>query len=123
MRVCSARLMKCRWKILVFVLAAIVIALCLLLVIPAALSRGAVARYKNQLRAAGEKLDWKELVSPPADPDRNGASLFQKGIDSTGSDLGIISSNPPPAMRMAAPGKAIIGWQQPQIRDRNVTNS
>ena len=84
----------------------------------------AVLNYRKQLIAAGEKLSVKELIPPPPAKEDDGAELFYRAnalIPSSYKDL--ISTNPPHAMRLVAPGKAMIGWQQTELRDDKVTNS
>jgi hypothetical protein len=49
--------------------------------------------------------------------------LFLKGAALLASSWNALGANPPSAMRMAAPGKAVIGWAQPDIRDTEGTNS
>jgi len=78
-------------------------------------SKSAVDRYKDKLRAAGEKLDVKDLIPPRPDPDKNGLSLFESAALHMNSGAGALQSNGPPAMRMVAPGKAMVGWQQSEI--------
>src|SRR6185436_4151035 len=86
----------------------------------------ALANYKQQLVAAGEKLTVEELTPKPVAPDQNGADIFLKAVALMNVREGLLGSNPPPAMRMVATGKAMIGWAQPHIRDydkRVITNS
>ncbi len=78
-------------------------------------SKGAVLKYRQQLIASGEKLTLAELVPPIVPSESNSAGiLFQ--ATRLNNLPGCIVSNPPPAMRMVAPGKAMIGWTQPDIR-------
>ena len=84
----------------------------------------AVLNYRKQLIAAGEKLSVKELIPPPPAKEDDGAELFYRAnalIPSNGKNL--ISTNPPHAIRMVAPGKAMIGWQQNELLGNKVTNS
>jgi len=81
-------------------------------------ARWAVARYQRQLIAAGEILDVRALCPPPVLPENNGADIFREAIgglaySKTGDPL---DTNAPPAMHMVAPGKAMVGWAQPDIR-------
>jgi hypothetical protein len=79
-------------------------------------SKNAVEHYKDQLRAAGEKLNIDELVPPRADPEKNGVELFNEACRYMNpSGAGVLSTNSPSAMRMVAPGKATISWQQSEI--------
>lgn len=77
----------------------------------------ALAAYTRELRAAGEKLSVEELIPPPAPSELNGTAAFLKAISLLRRPESLLGSNPPPAMRMIAPGRAMIGWQQPEIVD------
>jgi len=79
--------------------------------------------YKEQLRAAGEKLTIEELIPPRVPAEQNGADLLRQAAALATTSRGIFDKNPPPAMRMIAPGKATIGWQRPDIRNEGATNS
>ncbi len=80
-------------------------------------AKRAWANYKKQLIAAGEKLTVEELIPTPVARDQNGADIFLKAVALMNVREGLLGSNSPPAMRMVAPGKAMIGWAQPNIRD------
>ena len=56
-----------------------------------------------------------DLIPLLPDPDKNGASLFEAAALHMNSAVGALQSNTPPAMRTVAPGKAMIGWQQPEV--------
>jgi hypothetical protein len=76
-----------------------------------------VARYQQQLLRAGEKLKLEELLPPPTPPDQNGAPLFRETIANWGPGYtNLLDKNAPVGMRMIAPGKAIVGWAQPDVR-------
>jgi hypothetical protein len=77
----------------------------------------AVERYKRQLRAAGEKLTIGEVAPPLVLPERNGTALVREAFTYLRSRSSLLDTNPPVAMRMAAPGRALVAWQQPDIRD------
>ncbi len=86
-------------------------------------SKHAVARYKEKLRAAGEKLTIAELVPPPMPPESNSAGVLLRAARLNNAST-CVDTNQPPSMRMVAPGKAMIGWQQPDILDFHwATNS
>src|SRR6267378_1040436 len=80
-------------------------------------SEWALADYKKQLRAAGEPLSVDELLPRPADLDANGARIFQQAQRFFIAGASLLDSNPPAAMWMVAPGKAMVGWKQPDLRD------
>ncbi len=54
------------------------------------------------------------MLPPRVAPENNGADLFNKA-SAYFFYSELLGSNPPPAMRMVAPGKAMIGWRQPEI--------
>jgi hypothetical protein len=77
----------------------------------------AVARYQEELLSAGEKLKLEELMPRLVPPDQNGAYLFGQTMGSwrvAGTNL--LEKNPPMAMHLVAPGKAMVGWAQPDVR-------
>jgi hypothetical protein len=75
----------------------------------------AVEAYKKSLREHGEKLTINEVLPPPVAPESNGVNLVESAFNLLSSSDD--SSNQPPAMQMIAPGKALIGWQQPDLRE------
>src|SRR5437899_12561972 len=77
--------------------------------------RWAVTRYQRQLVAAGEKLKIEQLWQLQALRENNGAPLFSQTIWSWNSGTNLLEKNPPLAMHMVAPGKAMVGWDQPDI--------
>jgi len=104
------------WVKLLLLLAAIVLGLAIVLVTSSVHSKSAVERYKDKLRAAGEKLDLNDVIPPRPDASKNGAEFFVQAYGAMSSAAnGMIGNNPPPAMKMVAPGKAMIGWQQTEI--------
>jgi hypothetical protein len=108
--------MKKWWVKLLLALAAAVVVVSVSVGISSVHSKSAAERYKDQLRAAGEKLDLKDLVPPRVDPNQNGRELFTQAFISMGSFAqGMLSTNTPGAMRPVAPGKAMIGWQEAEI--------
>jgi hypothetical protein len=72
----------------------------------------ALAAYREQLIAAGEKLEVAELIPPPVPSERNGADLFLKAQSWLNYKRDGIETNPPSAMPMIAPGKALVRWRQ-----------
>jgi hypothetical protein len=74
------------------------------------------------LLAQGEKLEVGEALPPPVSPDQNGADMVQAAIRLlTNSEQN--ESNLVPAMRLILPGKAIVCFEQPDVRDVDYTNS
>jgi hypothetical protein len=85
-------------------------------------SSNEVDAYKRQLLARGEKLAISEVL-PSAVP------AAQNGVDSLRSAFGAYLietdewTNRPPAMRMIASGKAIVGSFQTDVREYDFTNT
>ena len=87
-------------------------------------SKTSVEEYKAQLRAAGEKLDVKELIPPPVPPEQNAANIFREATKYLGlAGESTLETNPPSAMHIVAPGRAETAWEQPDIRGYDATNS
>ena len=86
-------------------------------------TKRAVADYQKQLIASGEKLTVEELTPTPVPPDQNGASIFFRAMALMNVPQEIFRTNPPSAMTMVAPGRARVGWTQPDIRSREATNT
>ena len=83
--------------------------------------RFAVANYVAELKAKGEPMDLAQVIPPPATPEQNGVPFITNALANLKSE-GIHANNPPPAMHMIARGRAMIGWQQPDIRSSDGTN-
>ena len=77
----------------------------------------AVARYKAGLMARGEKLTVSELTPLPVMPASNSVATYQRAIQLLRSMTTLLATNRPEAMRMVASGRAMVGWQQPNIVD------
>lgn len=78
--------------------------------------------YKAELVAQGEKLTIAEFIADHRVPEFNSADLFNRSTAFMQSS-GILTSNPPTAMRMVSPGRALIGWQQPLLIDKETWKS
>ena len=78
-------------------------------------ARWAVQRYERQLVAAGETLTVGPLVPPPIFPRNNGAPMFDGAMGSLIWRKTLLETNLPPSMRMVAPGRAMVGWAQPDV--------
>ena len=114
--------MSHRWKILI--VAGIVFGVAILLpVLRHYQLRFAVESYIAELKAKGEPMELAQVVPPPVPPEINSAPLFLKAASLFDTYWNVLGSNPPPAMRMVAPGKAMVGWVQPEIRSADGTNS
>ena len=88
--------------------------------------KAAVNRYKAELRAKGEPMELAQVVPPTVPPEQNSAELFTNATSLLNKNDSVLSSNQPPMMRMIGPGKAMIGWKQPDVRENaknGATNS
>jgi hypothetical protein len=85
--------------------------------------RVAVNAYVAELKAKGEPLELAQVIPPLAPAGQNGAPLFLKAASLLDTNWNVLGSNPPPAMLMVAPAKAMIGWLQLGIRSEDGTNS
>jgi len=82
----------------------------------------AVEAYKRKLLAAGEKLTVDELLPEGMPFERNGVRLFNQSRMVRSAKGSLFDTNAPSAMRMIAPGRALVRWRQADIRDET-TNS
>jgi hypothetical protein len=111
--------MKLRWKILIAVgvfLVLMAVSLSFTLHVQPANELDA---YKKFLRDHGEKLDLGEVPPPPVAPDDNSVVAVEDAFGMFGSG----DEKIPFAMTMVAPGKAMVGWSQPDARGYDFTNS
>jgi len=111
--------MKVRWKIFigVVILLTVFISVCVLsLHIQPATE---VDAYKKFLRAKGEKLDLNEVALPPIAAESNSVDVVQNAFALFSSG----DTKSPDAMKMVAPGKALVGWMQPEVHGYDFTNS
>jgi hypothetical protein len=67
-------------------------------------------------------MDLAQVIPQPVSAERNGVPFITNALADLESDSTAVTS-PPPAMSMVAPGRAMIGWQQPDIRSSDGTNS
>lgn len=78
-----------------------------------------VDAYRKTLRAQGEKLNWSEIRPPAVAAADNSAETVQQAFSLFDGDYEKV----PYAMKLVAPGRALIGWQQPDARNSDFTNS
>ena len=81
-------------------------------------SEWALENYKKQLRASGEPLSVDQLLPRPIDLESNGARIFHQAQSYLLLGNSLLNTNPPEAMVMVGPGKAMVGWQQPDLREQ-----
>ena len=111
--------MKLRWKILIGTAILLVLMAASLLVTMHVQPESEVEAYKKLLRDKGEKLELSEISPPPVAPEDNSVSAVEDAFRMLGSG----SENVPYAMQMVAPGKALVGWRQPDARNSDFTNT
>ena len=114
--------MKTRWKSLIGV-AGLAAGMVLVAVARHFQLKAAVNRYQAELKAQGEPMELAQVVPPPVPPEQNAAPLFLKAAGLLAKNNDVLSTNPPWAMRGVAPGKAMAGWAQQEIRSSDATNS
>lgn len=85
--------------------------------------RAVTDAYLAQLKASGEPMELAQVIPPPLPPERNSAPLFWRAVSLLNTNSTVLTTNNPSAMRMVAPGKAMIGWMRPDIRSGNASNS
>jgi hypothetical protein len=114
--------MKRRFKI-VIVLAAAVAVVCLIAVVHHYQLRWATEAYIAQLKAQGEPMDLAQVLPPPVPPEQNSADTLRQAaaLMETNQDWWI--TNSVGGMQGVAPGKAMVVWQQSDIRNSSSTNS
>ena len=117
--------MKTRWKILIGLAPVLGIAV-LAAVAHHFQLKAAVNRYRAELKAKGEPMELAEVLPPSVPPEQDWAHLFTNAIAQLNTNNSVLSSNQPPMMRMVAPGKAMVGWRQIEVREsgkQGATNS
>src|SRR5215472_2846614 len=107
----------------IIIAALLVIALAIAIASVPYRARRAVERYQAQLLASGEKLKPEQLWPIPPPLESNGAPLFRQVMLNWIGRTNILDKNAPAAMRMAAPGKAIVSWAQPDVHYDRATNT
>jgi|GEM_PF-1447758 len=85
--------------------------------------RWGVEQYVFKLKASGEQMDLAQLIPRPLPVEENSAPLFLKAASLLQTNTDVLATNPPLPMHMAAPGKAIVRWMQPDTRSQFGTNS
>jgi hypothetical protein len=113
--------MKTVWKILLLVGISLLAFIGIWMMTMRIRPENGVEAYKKLLRAKGEKLEIAEVLPPPVPPESNGVEVVESAFAAllTLDDW----TNLPTTMQMVAPGRAMIGWQQPDVRANDFTNS
>ncbi len=114
--------MNRRRKMLVVVSAVLAVAV-LIPVIHHYQLRAATEAYIAELKAKGEPMDLAQIIPPPVPAEQNSAETFRKAAALIDADDSLSYSNYVYGMEMVAPGKAMVRWRQPDVRDSEGTNS
>src|SRR5436305_8419526 len=86
--------------------------------------RASAARYRAELVRKGEKLTISELLPKPVAPESNGAPALKMAmaqLPKGGQSFNFLSL--PIGMKLVAPGRAVVGWRQPDLRARSSDNT
>ena len=111
--------MKLRWKIVILAGILLILMAVSLTVTMRIQPDREVADYKKLLHDRGEKLELSEALPPLAAADDNSVIPVQEAFK-------LFDSRPlqiPDAMKMVSPGRAMVGWSQPDARGYDFTNS
>jgi hypothetical protein len=111
--------MKTGWKISIAVGIFLAVFTGLWLVTMRVQPENKVEAYKKLLRGKGEKLEISEVLPPPVPAESNSVNAVEDAFRMFGSG----SEKVPDAMKMVAPGKALVGWMQAEVRGSDFTNS
>jgi hypothetical protein len=84
--------------------------------------KAAVEKYKQQLRASGEKLSIMDVLPRHPLPEKDGTLIFREATALLRTGRNILETNTPPTMRLTAPGRALVGFAQPDIREEGVNS-
>jgi hypothetical protein len=76
----------------------------------------AVENYRAQLQADGEKLTVSEMLPRGVRPEQNSLATFQSANRLLGK-YRFFDTNAPSPMRSVKPGKAMVAWAQPDVRN------
>jgi hypothetical protein len=78
--------------------------------------KSAVDNYRAELVAKGEKLTISELVPPGVRAEQNSLATFQSA-NRLLAKYRFFDTNAPSPMRYVKPGKALVAWAQPDVRN------
>jgi hypothetical protein len=85
--------------------------------------RGSTNAYISKLKAQGEPMDLAQVLPPHLPPEENSAEALRKAAALIKADKTLLATNYYYPMKMVAPGKAMVVFQQREARDLEVTNS
>lgn len=80
-------------------------------------------RLRTEMKSKGVLKQISQLTPQPVPVNQDGLPVFLKAYSLINTNKGVWDTNPPHAQHMVAPGKAMIGATQAQIRDGKVTNT
>ena len=86
--------------------------------------RASAARYRAELVRKGEKLKISEVLPNPVAAESNGAPALKMAmaqLPKGGPSFNFFSL--PIGMKLVAPGRAVVGWRQPDLRARSSDNT
>ncbi len=79
--------------------------------------------YIAQLKAQGEPMELVQVLPPRVPLNQNSAGTLRRAVALFDADNSWLQTNYVYGMQMMAPGRAMVRWQQPEIRDVYGTNS
>jgi hypothetical protein len=74
-----------------------------------------LSAYKSSLKAAGARLTLQELAPPAVADHQAAARRFLAAAQALSKPGSVLPAHAPAAMQMVAPGRARVGWQQPDL--------
>jgi hypothetical protein len=80
--------------------------------------KSAVDKYRAELVAHGEKLTVSEMLPRGVRPEQNSLATFQTANRLLGK-YRFFDTNAPSPMRLVKPGKALVSWIQPDVRNES----
>jgi hypothetical protein len=108
--------MKKWWVKLLVAFAVMLLALGLCFLKSGSDSRARLEQYQRRLVAAGENLDIEAYTPPHVEAERNGADLIEDASRYfVPNGMSMVTSNPPTAMCLVAPGKAKSAWAENEV--------
>lgn len=113
-------MLKRRLKLCAKVLLALVLLLMAFLLFERFRGQIALANYKKELIAKGEKLSPQDFMAKFDEAD-NGAPQVISAIERLQRGT-VLPRNPPPRMRIVPSGRAIVGFREPLWVDETTTN-
>ena len=114
--------MKRLWKTLI-VIGCLLFTLILGAVIHHYQLRAAVESYKTELKAKGFPMELSQALAPSVPPEQNSADVLCQASVFLDDENDFFASHSYTAMKMVAPGKAMVCFRQSDARGYDTTNS